>query len=100
MRKRYWGQKKRLRIYNYTCPMVNDGDVVEIADGRHPILERIIEGERFIPNDACLDSNNQIMIITGPNMAGKTTYMRQVALIVLMAQVGSFVPAREAKIGI
>jgi len=87
-------------IYNYTCPMVNDGDVVEIADGRHPILERIIEGERFIPNDACLDSNNQIMIITGPNMAGKSTYMRQVALIVLMAQVGSFVPAREAKIGI
>ena len=87
--------------YDYICPSINENDTIEIIDGRHPILERIIEGERFVPNDTCLDNhNNQIMIITGPNMAGKSTYMRQVALIVLMAQTGSFVPAREAKVGI
>jgi DNA mismatch repair protein MutS len=87
--------------YDYTCPVMNDTPMIEIKDGRHPILERRIEGERFVPNDTCLDNTgNQIMIITGPNMAGKSTYMRQVALIVLMSQIGSFVPAREAKIGI
>ena len=87
--------------YDYTCPDINEGDTIEIIDGRHPILEKIIEGERFVPNDTCLDShNNQIMIITGPNMAGKSTYMRQTALIVLLSQTGSFVPAREARIGI
>jgi len=87
--------------YDYTCPSINENDTIEIIDGRHPILERIIEGERFVPNDTCLDSHsNQIMIITGPNMAGKSTYMRQVALIVLLSQTGSFVPAREAKVGI
>src|SRR3990172_6512750 len=86
---------------DYTCPDINEGDTIEIIDGRHPILEKIIEGERFVPNDTCLDShNNQIMIITEPNMAGKTTYMRQTALIVLLSQTGSFVPAREARIGI
>ncbi len=87
--------------YDYICPDINEGDTIEIIDGRHPILERMIEGERFVPNDTCLDNNdNQIMIITGPNMAGKSTYMRQVALIVLLSQTGSFVPAREARIGI
>jgi DNA mismatch repair protein MutS len=87
--------------YDYTCPVMNDTPMIEIKDGRHPILERTIEGERFVPNDTCLDNtSNQIMIITGPNMAGKSTYMRQVALIVLMSQIGSFVPVREAKIGI
>ncbi len=87
--------------YDYICPDINEGGTIEIIDGRHPILEKIIEGERFVPNDTSLDShNNQIMIITGPNMAGKSTYMRQVALIVLMAQTGSFVPAREARVGI
>ncbi|MBI3582755.1 MAG: DNA mismatch repair protein MutS [Nitrospinae bacterium] len=87
--------------YDYICPDINEGDTIEIVDGRHPILERIIEGERFVPNDTCLDNtDNQIMIITGPNMAGKSTYMRQVALIVLLSQTGSFVPAREARIGI
>ncbi len=87
--------------YDYTCPEINEGDAIEIIEGRHPVLERIIEGERFVPNDTRLDNGkNQIMIITGPNMAGKSTYMRQTALIVLLSQIGSFVPAKEAKIGI
>ncbi|MBI3600374.1 MAG: DNA mismatch repair protein MutS, partial [Nitrospinae bacterium] len=87
--------------YDYTCPDINDGDSIEIIEGRHPVLERMIEGERFVPNDTRLDNGeNQIMIITGPNMAGKSTYMRQTALIVLLSQIGSFVPAKEAKIGI
>jgi DNA mismatch repair protein MutS len=87
--------------YDYICPEINDSDAIEITEGRHPVLERMIEGERFVPNDARLDNReNQIMIITGPNMAGKSTYMRQTALIVLLSQIGSFVPAKEAKIGI
>ncbi len=94
--------------FNYTKPSVNDGDVIEIIEGRHPVLERIIGKDeetflnrRFIPNDIYLDGNeNRLIIITGPNMAGKSTYMRQVALIVMMAQMGSFVPAKSATIGI
>uniref|UniRef100_A0A7C6EJR4 DNA mismatch repair protein MutS n=1 Tax=candidate division WOR-3 bacterium TaxID=2052148 RepID=A0A7C6EJR4_UNCW3 len=88
-------------LYNYTRPEVNEGDKIIIAEGRHPVVERLMEKGSFIPNDTDLDRNrNQILIITGPNMAGKSTYLRQVALIVLMAQIGSFVPAKEAKIGI
>ncbi len=85
----------------YTMPKVDMGGRIYIKDGRHPVVERLNRTSRFIPNDVILDSGeNQIAIITGPNMAGKSTYMRQTALIVLMAQIGSFVPAAEAEIGI
>lgn len=87
--------------HNYERPVVDDGDVIRISDGRHPVLERLSLGEKFIPNDVLIDTGSRnILIITGPNMAGKSTYMRQVALIVLMAQVGSFVPAKDANIGV
>ncbi|MBI3354569.1 MAG: DNA mismatch repair protein MutS [Nitrospirae bacterium] len=87
--------------YNYTKPQINNDDVIRIIDGRHPVIERGNAGERFVPNDTLLDNEeNSLLIITGPNMAGKSTYMRQAALIVLMAQIGSFVPAKEAAIGI
>ena len=87
--------------YNYACPSVDDGDIIHISGGRHPVLERLSLGDKFIPNDALIDTGSKnILIITGPNMAGKSTYMRQVALIVLLAQVGCFVPAADAKIGI
>ncbi|MEW6026660.1 MAG: DNA mismatch repair protein MutS [Planctomycetota bacterium] len=85
---------------NYCAPVVDDSLVIKIIEGRHPVLERILE-EKFIPNDILLDNEQQrIIILTGPNMAGKSTYIRQVALIVLMAQMGGFVPAREAVIGV
>jgi DNA mismatch repair protein MutS len=85
----------------YCKPHVDESDVIDIKDGRHPVIESMRLGERFVPNDTRLDGDsNQILMITGPNMAGKSTYMRQVALIVLMAQAGSFVPAGEARIGI
>ncbi|MBW2470192.1 MAG: DNA mismatch repair protein MutS, partial [Deltaproteobacteria bacterium] len=75
--------------------------LVEIEDGRHPVVEKMITGERFVPNSVSMDNEtNQILIITGPNMAGKSTILRQVALLVIMAQMGSFVPARKATIGI
>jgi DNA mismatch repair protein MutS len=87
--------------YNYECPVVDDSEVISIAESRHPVIERLLSGDKFIPNDALMDANsNRISIITGPNMAGKSTYMRQISLILLMAQVGSFVPARQARIGI
>ncbi len=87
--------------YNYERPVVYDGDVIRISESRHPVIERLSSGDKFIPNDSLIDNNsNNISIITGPNMAGKSTYMRQIALIVLMAQIGSFVPAVEAKIGV
>jgi DNA mismatch repair protein MutS len=80
--------------------MVDEEDEIVIRDGRHPVLERMRLSERFVPNDTQMDTQeHQLLIITGPNMAGKSTYLRQVALIVLMAQMGSFVPASEAKIG-
>lgn len=85
----------------YTKPIVDREGVIAIQEGRHPVVEKMIEEEGFVPNDTLLDVNtNRVHIITGPNMAGKSTYMRQVALIVLLAQMGSFVPAQYAKIGI
>ncbi len=87
--------------YKYVRPTLNDNGVIEIKEGRHPVVERIMENGLFIPNDTKLDNNkNLVSVITGPNMAGKSTYMRQVALIVLLAQIGSFVPATKANIGI
>jgi DNA mismatch repair protein MutS len=86
---------------NYSCPAVNNNGVIDIKDGRHPVVEAILNDVPFVPNDALLDLNdNRCAIITGPNMAGKSTYMRQIALIVLLAQMGSFVPARTAQIGV
>ena len=86
---------------SYTRPQVDDGQLIEIRDGRHPVVERQLRTGRFVPNDVRLDTNGaQIMLITGPNMAGKSTIIRQVGLIALMAQMGSFVPARQATIGV
>ncbi len=85
---------------NYTCPQVDDGSVIEIEQGRHPVVELVGSPGTFVPNDTYLDQEKYIQIITGPNMAGKSTYIRQVALIVLLAQIGSFVPARRARIGL
>ncbi len=85
--------------YGYTRPTLRENGVIHIVDGRHPLVERILTQDIFVPNDAELNhEESEIMLITGPNMAGKSTYMRQTALIVLMAQAGSFVPAREAAI--
>ena len=86
---------------NYCRPKINENGVIDIKDGRHPVVEKVMNNDMFIANDTYLDNgNNRISIITGPNMAGKSTYMRQTAIIVLMAQIGSFVPASSAKIGI
>lgn len=88
-------------INNYTRPVVDSGEKILIIEGRHPVIEKLMERGSFIPNDVELDrGRNQILLITGPNMAGKSTYLRQVALIVIMAQVGSFVPAKETRIGL
>jgi len=87
--------------YNYTKPYIEENGILDITDARHPVIERIQTDERFIPNSVYMNnSDERLLIITGPNMAGKSTYMRQIALIVIMAQMGSFVPASEAKIGI
>ena len=84
----------------YACPQVDGEDAILITDGRHPVVERMAPAHGFVPNDICLDARrNKLLIISGPNMAGKSTYIRQVALIVLMAQMGSFVPAARATIG-
>ncbi|MDD6434954.1 MAG: DNA mismatch repair protein MutS [Clostridiales bacterium] len=86
---------------NYICPVVNQSGIIKIKEGRHPVIEAMRRNELFVPNDTFLDTKNHLIsIITGPNMAGKSTYMRQSALIVLMAQIGCFVPAKEAEIGI
>ena len=86
---------------NYVKPIVDNEGIIDIKEGRHPVIEKMISNSNFVPNDTYLDKNsNRLAIITGPNMAGKSTYMRQVALITLMAQVGSFVPASYAKIGV
>lgn len=88
-------------LNNYVCPEVDLSDKLIIKDGRHPVVEQFVRDSYFVPNDVLLDTDeNCLMLITGPNMAGKSTYMRQTALIVLMAQIGSFVPASEARIGI
>ena len=86
---------------NYCRPEITLDDRIHIVDGRHPVVEKMLKDTLFVPNDTVLGTaDHQVSIITGPNMAGKSTYMRQVALIVLMAQIGSFVPARSAKLGI
>jgi DNA mismatch repair protein MutS len=95
------GLAELARHQNYCRPAVDDGDRIEIVDGRHPVLEQTLIEERFVPNDTLLDNQEQqLLIITGPNMAGKSTYIRQVALLVLMAQVGSFIPAGRATVGL
>ncbi|MFN3344708.1 MAG: DNA mismatch repair protein MutS [Chloroherpetonaceae bacterium] len=87
--------------YGYVKPIVSETDSIVIKDGRHPVLERLMpEGEKYVPNDCTLNREERVLIITGPNMAGKSSYLRQVGLIVLLAQVGSFVPASSAEIGI
>ncbi|GAB4136150.1 MAG: hypothetical protein Fur0015_08660 [Ignavibacteriales bacterium] len=88
--------------YNYVKPEVTNGEEIIIKNGRHPVVERILKAEeKFTPNDCYLSNNeNQIILLTGPNMAGKSVYLRQTGLIVLLAQIGSFVPADEAKIGV
>ncbi len=87
-------------LNNYVRPELTDADEIEIAAGRHPVVERTLSETRFVPNDLKLDADARILIVTGPNMAGKTVYLRQSALIALMAQIGSFVPAERARIGL
>ena len=95
------GLAELARHQNYCRPVVNDGDKLEFVDGRHPVLEQTLIEERFVPNDTLLDGvENQVLIITGPNMAGKSTYIRQVALLTLLAQIGSFIPAKNATVGL
>jgi len=86
----------------YNRPVINNSDIIDIEDGRHPVIEQLLPaGEKYVPNDTHIDpATNQVLIITGPNMSGKSSYLRQVGLIVLLAQIGSFVPAKSASIGI
>ena len=87
--------------YNYTCPEINNGNKIKITDGRHPVIEQILPSGKFVPNDTEVDTQkSQVQIITGPNMAGKSTYLRQVGQLVLMAQIGSYIPAGQSEIGI
>jgi DNA mismatch repair protein MutS len=87
------------RLYNYCAPAVHDEGIIEIREGRHPVLDQFLAGERFVPNDVFLDNKTQqIALITGPNMAGKSTFIRQAALLTLLAHTGSFVPASQARI--
>ena len=86
---------------NYVRPMLNEGPAIVIKDGRHPVVERVLESGRYVPNDVALANDDaRVVVLTGPNMAGKSTYIRQTALITLMAQIGSFVPAAQASIGL
>ncbi|MBE6624426.1 MAG: DNA mismatch repair protein MutS [Ruminococcaceae bacterium] len=86
---------------NYVCPEVDYSDIIDIKDGRHPVVEQFVKDSYFVPNDTFLNTtSDRLALITGPNMAGKSTYMRQSALIVVMAQIGSFVPAKSARIGV
>lgn len=89
------------RFHDYVRPLVDNGTVLDIQNGRHPVIEASLNTERFVANDTLLDDNaNKLLLITGPNMAGKSTYIRQVALIAIMAQMGSFVPASACRLGI
>ncbi|HNS80550.1 MAG TPA: DNA mismatch repair protein MutS [Kiritimatiellia bacterium] len=95
------GFADRAHTLRYVRPQMTAGDALSIRDGRHPVIEQMPDAERFVPNDTILDNGtSQLIIITGPNMAGKSTYIRQVALIVIMAHIGSFVPAGSAEIGL
>jgi DNA mismatch repair protein MutS len=87
-------------LYGYTRPQISTDTILEIRDGRHPVVERSLRSERFVPNDTTFEAGEIVRLITGPNMSGKSTFLRQVALIVLMAQMGSFVPAAAAHIGL
>ncbi|HYF36871.1 MAG TPA: DNA mismatch repair protein MutS, partial [Prosthecobacter sp.] len=89
------------RLFNYTRPILNETRHLFIRDGRHPVLDQNLAGERFVPNDVTLEPHeSRLLLITGPNMAGKSTYLRQVALLTLMAQIGSYLPAASAEIGL
>ncbi|MEP6937766.1 MAG: DNA mismatch repair protein MutS [Chthoniobacterales bacterium] len=88
------------RLFSYCRPVLNDSLRLQIRDGRHPVLDQNLADEKFVPNDTALDEKTRLVILTGPNMAGKSTYIRQVALITLLAQIGSFVPAASAEIGL
>ena len=92
------GLAETARLYNYCCPEIGSEGVLHIEEGRHPVLDQTVLEERFVPNDTHLDNEAQIALITGPNMAGKSTYIRQNALLALMAHTGSFIPARRARI--
>ncbi len=94
------GLAETARLFHYCRPVLNETLGLSIREGRHPVLDQTLIEEKFVPNDTLLDDERRLAIITGPNMAGKSTYIRQVALIVLMAQIGSFVPAASAEIGI
>jgi len=95
------GLAQRAAENRYIAPTIDDGDAIRIVDGRHPVVERTISGEPFVPNDTRMNRSDRLLtLLTGPNMAGKSTWIRQTALIVLMAQIGSFVPASEARIGV
>jgi DNA mismatch repair protein MutS len=96
-----YGLARAAVINNYIRPLVDDSSILEIIDGRHPVIETTNISQKFVPNDTLIgDDKNHLLVITGPNMAGKSTYIRQVALIAIMAQIGSFIPAKAARIGI
>jgi len=94
------GLAEAAALNGYICPEVVEEDVLDIRDGRHPVVEQMLRGERFVSNDTLFEAGERIRVLTGPNMSGKSTFLRQVALVVLMAQMGSFVPARSARIGL
>jgi DNA mismatch repair protein MutS len=96
----FCGSASNALEYNYICPKISNNKDLSIKDGRHPVVERILKNGEFTANDVSFNEKSRIMILTGPNMSGKSTYLRQTALIVIMAQIGSFVPASEAEIGI
>ncbi len=96
-----YGLARAALLNNYSRPIVDESSILEIAEGRHPVIENTNTSKKFVPNDTLLgNEQNQLLIITGPNMAGKSTFIRQVAIITIMAQIGSFIPAKSARIGI
>ena len=86
--------------YNYIRPIITTGNEIKVLNSRHPVVERVLKGEEYVPNDIVMDNNTDVLLITGPNMAGKSTYMRQLGIIAIMAQIGCFVPAEEATLPI